>query len=744
MATIVGDAGSKKNIKNKNKHIETKLENNSFEEIRISWGKLLLTPTIISIIGFLLYFPSRNYNFQFDDLANIVKYFDIRNLTLSKIFFANPRWISYWLNSNYYAISKFHPLVYRLGNIFFHIATGVLVFYLTLIALSRVKKESYFKTYAYQIATFASALFVLHPVQTQTVSYVIQGQLEGLACFLIMASSIVFLQSQYTKSVSNKFVLYLALFSLLFLSCGTKEIAIVSPALILLVDWFFVAQGSWKSLKSRWLLHTGILLTVFSVYIYFLKPQFFMNLLSFSMEAQNNIGNVLTENQQDKILPLHYFISEFKVILHYIWIFIWPFNISVDYDWKMVKNFFAPDCILPFLILSSFLFIIYKRLQKDKTDFLSFAALWFFVAILPRASIIPSSELIADYKTYTASYGLLLILAAAIFSAFIYLQNYISRFYEIKNNFIVISLSAASVFFICYFTFERNKVWSSAENFWANIVKNAPLKARGYNNYGVALSENGKYHAAIPYFQKAIDMDDKYPDPCNNIAVAHSAIGEMDKAIEGMKLALKIQPFSPEAHNNIGSFYRAKKDHANAELSCLKAIALRKTYGKAHYNLGLTYYDLDKKELAYNHFKTCCLYADLDNETGFSAYAAISFELKKYDDLIVACSKLLELKPDSDSVRSQLAIAYMFNGDNSRALSIFATLQKKYPNDYKLCYNVAQCLFNLGQIDQALAFYQKTSEIPNCPKSIYLQIAECHKLLGNKQEAQKSMVLASR
>ena len=363
MATI---ASNKKNkSQNKNKHVEVKIDQD-FESPQISLLRLFSAPALISFIGFLLYFPSRNYNFQFDDLANIVKFFDIRNLTLSKIFFSNPRWISYWLNSNYYAISKFDPLVYRLGNIFFHLATGVLVFYLTWLALSRTRKESYFKTYAYQIASFASALFVLHPVQTQTVSYVIQGQLEGLACFLIMAISIVFLHSQYTKSISHKITLYLILLSLLILSCGTKEIAIISPALILLLDWFFVAQGSWKSLKSRWFLHSTIFFTVFSVYIYFLKPQFFMNLLSFSMEAQNNIGNVLTENQQDKIFPLHYFISEFKVILHYIWIFIWPFNISVDYDWKMVKSFFSPDCILPLVILLSLLLVIYKRLEKNK------------------------------------------------------------------------------------------------------------------------------------------------------------------------------------------------------------------------------------------------------------------------------------------------------------------------------------------------------------------------------------------
>ena len=194
-------------------------------------------------------------------------------------------------------------------------------------ALSRIKSENFFKKNALILAILTSALFILHPVQTQTVSYVIQGQLEGLAGLFVIAMTTIFLAAQYTESFTKKTLLTILLFVLAVLSCGTKEIAIVSPMIILLTDWFFVAQGNWGLIKSRWWIHAIVYLSVFMVYIYFLKPEFFSNLLTLSMEARNNIGNVLTENQTDKILPFHYFISEFKVIIHYIWIFLWPLRI---------------------------------------------------------------------------------------------------------------------------------------------------------------------------------------------------------------------------------------------------------------------------------------------------------------------------------------------------------------------------------------------------------------------------------
>ena len=56
-----------------------------------------------------------DYNFQFDDLANITKFFDIRHYHFSRLFFSTTRWISYWLNSLHYSWGKFNPFTYRLG-----------------------------------------------------------------------------------------------------------------------------------------------------------------------------------------------------------------------------------------------------------------------------------------------------------------------------------------------------------------------------------------------------------------------------------------------------------------------------------------------------------------------------------------------------------------------------------------------------------------------------------------------------
>jgi protein O-mannosyl-transferase len=437
---------------------------------------LMIPPVLLSFLSFLFYYPSLHYNFQFDDLANITKLFSIRHSTFNDLFFQGPRWISFWLNTIHYKIGKFDPFSYRLLNVITHSLTAVIIFYLFYFALSGLKKKSFFSTNALLIAFSTALIFLLHPVQTQTVSYVIQGQLEGLAAFFIMSISLCFLFLTRSKNTTTISCLTAVLLLLAALSCGTKEIAIISPFLLMIFDWFFIAQGDIQSLKKRLWIHGIYFVTVFSIYLYFLKPKFFINLLGFKIEARNNIGNILTEKATDKILPFPFFISQFKVILHYLFMFLWPFNISVEYDWKLVKGFFALDCFLPFLALCALGYIIFRVLRKNVADLSAFGLVWFFISIAPRSSFIPSSELLTDYKTYTGSVGIAFLLALGITklltlgATYIKNENFVRYRHQINYALLVIFGLP-----IGWMTYERNKVWRSGEEFWDNIIKNAPL-----------------------------------------------------------------------------------------------------------------------------------------------------------------------------------------------------------------------------------------------------------------------------
>src|SRR5437867_11803794 len=73
----------------------------------------LISPILLCAITALFYYPSLHYSFQFDDIANITKHFNIRHHSFWSLFFHSSRWISYWLNAIHYQIGKFDPFSYR-------------------------------------------------------------------------------------------------------------------------------------------------------------------------------------------------------------------------------------------------------------------------------------------------------------------------------------------------------------------------------------------------------------------------------------------------------------------------------------------------------------------------------------------------------------------------------------------------------------------------------------------------------
>ena len=705
---------------------------------KLSIWAYIIPPALLATLTALFYSRSLTYEFQFDSVANISKQFSIRYNGFKELFFNSTRWISYWLNTVYYGINKFNPFAYRVGNVLIHITTGLLVFFILLFALKNLKQKNFFSRNALPLAFFTAILFLLHPVQTQTVSYVIQGQLEGLAALFILSIVLCFYFVTRAQKTVSKILLTGLLFILGLFSCGTKEIAIISPALLFVFDWFFIAQGDWKQIKKRIWLYLTYSLFIFGIYLYFLKPQFFTSILGFKKIAKNNIGNVITHKAGDKITPWVFFISQFKVLVHYLVMFVWPFNISVEYDWVLSRGLFYPDSLFPLLALLSLAAVVISILKKNKTSLIAFGFVWFFICLAPRSSIIPSPELLVDYKTYLASFGWLFLIASAfVWSA----QTLLNKFKKMPT---ALSTKRYGVelfgllLAVCLgtMTMQRNTVWRSGLEFWGNVLKNAPGKARAYNNYGVELSQKQKdYEGAVPYFRKAIAMDKNYPDPLNNIAVAYSHLGKVDEAIAALKKSLKIHKYYPEGYNNLASFFIIKKKYDQAEKCLELALKLRPHYGKAFFNKGRIYLQKKQKEKAWECFRDACTKADFDIQFGFKIFGQISMELKKYDSALFAYKKMLQFDPNNVTALFNIANAYFLTKQFEKSKQTYKQILVRKPDDLKAIYNLAEAYFNLDDLKPALQHYQKVYHMRQFLPYIQIRMATCLERLGRPYEA---------
>ena len=732
--------------RNKKQGLNTKTINKNPQNItpKLTFWHMILPPTLLTMITTAFYYPSLSYPFQFDDLANISKKFDIRFANPFSTWTYNRRWMGEWLNRLNFEIGRFDPFYYRLTNLLVHLLSGILLFFLILEGCRHLKKTNFLSRHALPIAFTTMALFLLHPVQTQAVSYVIQARLEGLATLFVLAALLTFLKAFQTGNSILKYLLATISIFIGFASCGTKEITIVTPLLALLLDWFFLAEEKWVGLKTRLWFHIVFSAVIFGMYLHYLSPQYVSDIATLKVTTTNNRGNIITPHAHDLIKPFQFLISEFKVVLHYLVMFLWPLSISVEYDWKLSENFFSPNSFFPFLILATlFAFAIYSLLKK-KYSFFGFGMIWFFIAIAPRCSLIPSPELICDYKTYLASPGWLFILAIAISFIFNFVLTHIKNiptwFYSNQTQ---LALTIILLLPIGYSSMNRNVVWSSSIEFWSDITKKAPLKARGHNNLGVALSEAGKFDKAIPRYLEAIRLDRFYSDPFSNLAVAYSVKGEIDKAIAALKQAIRIFPHYPEAYNNLGTLMLKKKDYDSAEKILNIALKLRPYYGKAFYNLGRLYAEKNDDEKSWYYFKKATE-GDLDTAEGFFTLGQVSLKLKKYEEAIKAFeTSMIRESTSSEIQRSQalfnLGNAYFLNKQYEKAQLTFQALRRAYPQDYRYLYNLAETFFAKGDLDSALQAFKQLKEPPfNIPQA-YMRYVNCLEKQNKLPEAKQSL-----
>lgn len=716
--------------------VNTSIDRNQCNETRLPWYLYLVPPSILSVATFLFYLPSRNYDFQFDDIANITKYYDIRHNNLRDLFFTGPRWIARWINSIHYSIGKFEPYSYRLANIVQHIVIGVIIYFLFLVALKSLKKNSFFKDNALILAFLTSAFFMLHPVQTQTVSYVIQGKLEGVATLFIAALALLFVMMTQARSTAAKIGYAVAFFALSALSTGSKEIAIAGPFLIILIDWFLVSQGSWQSFKERIFFHVTNLLLIGSLYIYLLELSFFKRVFSLQWDVANNLGNVITNQPLEHITPFWYFMSEFKVVLHYLAVFLWPFNMSVEYDWVLSKSFFALDCFVPFLILTAIVAYLVYLVYRNQSNLIVFGMLWFFICVLPRSSLISSAELIVDYKTYAASVGWLFVLACVLVAVVLKIAEYIPTMQYLPSKVVRSFGLCVLCLALGYLTLSRNTVWRTGIEFWGDVLKNAPGKARIYNNYGVELSQKlQKFEESIAYFQKAISMDAYYPDPHNNLAVVYAYLNKFDLAIQEMQAGLRINPYYAEGYNNLAAFYLHIKELDRAKRCLDHALAIRPSYGKAYFNRARIYSEQGNIDLALADLKSACTVADLDNEFGFSVYGKLALDNKRFDDAVFAYTKLVECSPNNFEGYFNLGNALHMVGKYTQAVCAYERSLALNPSDARCVFNLGETYFKLNDDTKAISYFEKI----NCAQAPLagLRKADCYIRLGNNGMAQQ-------
>ncbi|CAN2042292.1 protein O-mannosyl-transferase [Candidatus Magnetomoraceae bacterium gMMP-15] len=518
---------------------------------------------ILVIAGFLVYSNALQGPFMFDDGNNIVVNPHIRLIKLSLDGLERAAFksvhshrpvanISFALN---YYFHQYHVVGYHIVNVLIHIITGMLLFVFIQITLS-LPGVNADKSSSLWISFFTALLWLVHPIQTQSVAYIVQ-RMNSMAAMFYVLSFLFYVKARLAEK--KRWALFAGCVLAGLLAMGCKEIAVTLPFFILLYEWYF-----FQDLSKLWLKRNAIYLIVLGIILISIV---------FIYMGPNPVERILSTYVNRDFTLTQRLLTEFRVVIHYLSLLFYPHpsRLNLDYDFPLSTSLIHPVSTLLCLCLIIFLigFAIYSA---KKERLISFGILWFFGNLVIESSVI-GLEIIFEHRTYLPSIFVSLIIVMLTYR-------------YVKLKWFKPALLCAIALVCSVWTYERNKVWSDHVVLWRDCVAKSPQKARPHNNLGMALAHEEKFDEAILSYKKAFSIKPNYAEAYNNIGVALSSIGKVDNSIIFYNKALKIKPDYSQAYNNLG-LALSSLGKANEAISYfLKSLQIDPAFIPAYNNLG--------------------------------------------------------------------------------------------------------------------------------------------------------------
>ena len=378
---------------------------------------------------------------------------------------------TFWAN---YRMSGVDPASYHFINVLIHSANAVLVFLIArrLICLSRIEEHR-----RNLLAAFAGALFLLHPLQTESVAY-IASRSESLSGFFLLAAFSVFV---YRAIPRISFPASFAVLTFFGLACLTKEHSAALPALLLLTDYFWNPGFSFHGIRRNWRLYVPLAAGAAAGGVFVMRVLMASNTAGFSMQD----------------LPWHhYFFTQCRVIWIYIRAALLPFGQNIDYDVQISRSITDGLAIVGLgglLIITSAAWFYRRRLPLA-----AYGWLVFLVLLAPTSSVVPIRDVIAERRMYLPLMGLIFI---AI--------EFLSRVRVTQRA--LAGVLAGLLVVMGVLAWNRSRVWSGPIELWEDTVAKSPDKARPHFQLAYAYYNANRCTDALEHYEAASRLGPSEP-----------------------------------------------------------------------------------------------------------------------------------------------------------------------------------------------------------------------------------------
>lgn len=512
------------------------------------------TVILICIIGFIVFGNTLVNGFVWDDYAFILNISSGHTLNLVRLLGPNVfNLASYYrpIPAIYfaliYAVAHSHAFLYHLIQIILHIINTLLVFFLfrSLFNLKVIENDEFdqeyfenlsgsqqikymrehghptkineaintYEPHSLTLSLFLSLIFLVHPINVESVSYIASAPSELLFFFGMSA-----LLLSINKNIIGPKILFIS--GLTLLSLLSKETGFLFLLMILVFQILF-----YRKRILEFCLFEGIALAIY----------FFFRL---------EIGKVYSDKPLFTWpLPIGYIsfleriINIPAIFLYYIQTFFYPLRLSILQIWIVthptLQDFYLPLFIdILFFSITCFAGVYLYKYQKQYFKLYIFFFLWFYLSIGMLLQVVPLDLTVSDRWFYSSAVGLLGMFGTLFYAIARFFNNQdtiilhkykkIMSYITICGVIIIVLLSIRTI--IRNTNYHDDLTLNTHD---AQVKDNAELEY----NIGDDLINQKKYKQAYPHLLRSVNLF-PYVDNLQSFGVYYDRIGNVQKAKE--------------------------------------------------------------------------------------------------------------------------------------------------------------------------------------------------------------------
>jgi protein O-mannosyl-transferase len=542
------------------------------------------TLTAVALTGLLLltvavYARGMNGEFQFDDLHTVQFNRNIHHphnfLTSSAMLDAihGKRVLTdFTFAINYWAAGP-NPFSFHVANLAIHLVTTLLVFFFTrkVLTLSGHVGRDF-------LAVAVTAVFALHPLQTQAVIYVSQ-RAESLASGLYLGALLLLLRAEKRGLCPAGVAFYAFSFALFALGLSAKLIVATLPIAYLLLGLLPGPHGPLARPASR----VGSRRALLAAHLrgrdgeaersereggggwgaegrsepfqgshiqrLALAAPFFAYAL---FTATSTVADLKGEDAGFLIPfmpPGRYFLTQWHVVVTYLRLLFWPTGQNLDWDFPLAHGLTDPTVLgcgffLVLLLVGAGILFVRCRSRGDSAGatgrLAAFGVAWFFLLLAPTSSVVPLADVLMEHRLYLASWGIFLA-AAVLASSLVERRVRPGRPVVLAAVLVCLCAGLASA------TYLRVNLWRSKLALWSDCVAKSPHKARAHLGLGNGYRQTGDVQRAAEELRDALDLAKEDPrwlrqEIRGKLASALLVLGRTEEAIVAVQAGLTEQP----------------------------------------------------------------------------------------------------------------------------------------------------------------------------------------------------------